>query len=582
MVAGGAYGAAPVTFKDAGAEAVLDNGVIAVTLTKARAAVKSIRYRGHEMVRDGYYSMDGGANYRQPAGCVFEVVKNTPELVLVKMTRVWKDEPQAFDIDIYYALRRGDSGVYTYATLRHDARHPATGYGEWRMVWKLDQDLLEKICVDDKRHFEMQKSTDKTEPTPIKEITRILSGVRAGQLDCKYDYSASYYDLGCWGHASDRNKIGAFMVLGSKEFFNDGPTKQDLNAAYGINHIHFGMNHFNGSNVKLEAGEVWSKTYGPFLLYVNSGENAKACWDDAKARVVREHAEWPYAWVESPDYPKADGRGEVRGKIAFTDALRPGVSSAGAWVGLAAPDAGGNWQFESERYQFWTKVGADGSFTIPHVRPGTYTLYAFGTGAVGEFARSGVVVEAGGKVDLGELTWEVPHAGRSIAWEIGVPDRTAREFRGGDDYWHGYLWETFDEILPNPLVFTVGSSDPAKVWNYAQTRYGERGVPHPWEVRFDLASEPAAGGVLTFAIASAQRANVTVNLNGTPLKDLVPTVQGGNALLRLSIHAKYCVERIEVPPGVLKAGPNVLKLTLKNTRDTDAHVMYDYLNLELK
>src|SRR5438067_2075245 len=33
------------------------------------------------------------------------------------------------------------------------------------------------------------------------------------------------------------------------------PSAQDLNAAADINHIHFGMNHYNGSNPHIAAGE---------------------------------------------------------------------------------------------------------------------------------------------------------------------------------------------------------------------------------------------------------------------------------------------------------------------------------------
>ena len=107
----------------------------------------------------------------------------------------------------------------------------------------------------------MPTSQDTFEHTGIREIIKITSGARAGKFDCKYDFNANYWDLGCWGHASDKNKVGGWIVLGSHEFFNDGPTKQDLNAASGIYHIHFGLDHGHGTvepdlgvrDVKLEA-----------------------------------------------------------------------------------------------------------------------------------------------------------------------------------------------------------------------------------------------------------------------------------------------------------------------------------------
>jgi rhamnogalacturonan endolyase len=509
-----------------------------------------------------------------------------PDIVDVGMTRVWRNEPQAFDIEIHYVLRRGDSGLYTYALLDHPASYPSAGVSEWRMVWKLSDDLLERIYVDDLRNWEMPGSRDKTERTGIKEIRKVLSGARAGKFDCKYDFNANYWDLGCWGHASNRNKVGAWIVLGSHEFFNDGPTKQDLTAAAGINHIHFGMNHYDGSNIRVAAGKSWRKLFGPFLLYCNyNPQGGEACWADAKARAKTEAAGWPYAWLSgNRDYPAANERGTAAGRFRVSDPLKPAVTGARAWIGLAQPAPGGNWQFDSMHYQDWVKSDAEGKFAVPDVRPGVYTLYAFTDGAVGEFTRRDVRVEAGQTTDLGELVWNVPHRGRRIAWEIGVPDRTAKEFRHGNDYFQGYLWTGFDKEFANPLEYYVGKSDWTKDWNYAQARYGQgyAATGHTWRIHFNLPEVPKGDAVLTLAIASAYRARIVVSVNGErPLTEVTPSVQGGNALLREGIHAKYCVEYVSIPANRLKKGENSISLTLANVRSPQSHVMYDYLSLEL-
>ena len=124
-----------------------------------------------------------------------------------------------------------------------------------------------------------------------------------------------------------------------------------------------------------------------------------------------------------------------------------------------------------------------------------------------------------------------------------------------------------------------------KDWNYAQARYrqGESPVPHTWRIRFDLAAVPKGNATLTLAIASAERARIRVFVNGgrRPLAEVTPAVQGGNALLREGIHAKYCVEYVTIPPERLKIGENTITLVLASVRDARAHVMYDYLNLEL-
>lgn len=48
-------------------------------------------------------------------------------------------------------------------------------------------------------------------------------------------------------------------------------------------------------------------------------------------------------------------------------------------------------------YQFWTQADKKGNFTIHNVRPGTYDLYAFVPGAIGDYIREGgpIVVNPG-------------------------------------------------------------------------------------------------------------------------------------------------------------------------------------------
>jgi len=577
-----------VTVRQTDKGVILANGILTATITK-RASISSLKFKNFEMASDIYYSMDGGSNYRQPGGGQYFVKSNTPDLIDIGFRNPRPHEPQALDCEIHYVLKRGSSGLYTYAILSHPASYPQTGVGEWRMVWKLSNDLLEKIYVDDRRHWQMPSVTDyKTaRPTGIKEILKLTSGAWAGNFDCKYDYSASYHDIGCWGHASDKHQVGGWIVLGGYDFFNDGPTKQDLNAASGINHIHFGMNHYAGSSTKVAAGEEWRKIYGPFLLYCNqNARGGDAMWADAKQQAQHEKAAWPYAWLtDTPAYPSAKDRGSLSGHLVIKDVLKPNLSAANAWVGLAQPQAGGNWQFESNHYQYWTKADATGNFTIPNVRPGTYSFYSFTNGAVGEYAHANIEVKAGSNRLPGDVVWKVPHKGRSLAWEIGVPDRSAKDFRHGTDYFHGYVWTHFHEEFKNPLEYTVGSSDWSKDWNFAHSWYqvGEKKVPWRWRIHFNLTVVPQGEAVMTFAIAGADghaKINVYVNNESKVFNTVTPAIQGGNALLRESIHAKYCVEYLSIPTSLLKPGANTITLEQAGT-NTQTHVMYDYLSLEL-
>ncbi|MFM2082266.1 MAG: hypothetical protein RL380_957 [Verrucomicrobiota bacterium] len=587
---------ANVTVTDNGSTVTLANGVLTATITKGSATITSLLYQGRQMVSGNiYFSVDGGTSYENPANGVYAVKTNTTDRADLGFSCTLTNH-HWFNAEIHYALGRGDTGLYVYAILNHPASYPDTSVGEWRMVWKMTQDQTERIYVDDIRNWQKPSSYDlaNAQATGIAEIVKLTTGAWAGRYTCKYMYSVEYENVGCYGHASNTNKIGAWAVFGNFDYFNDGPTKQDLAPADGIIHIHFGRNHYNASSTTVAAGEAWTKFYGPWLLYCNTNAaGGNACWADAKAQVDAEKAAQPYAWlVGNTNYPPASGRGAVSGNFIISDPLKPALAvNTNTWIGLAQPDAGGNWQFESKRYQYWVHPAANGSFTIPNVRPGTYTLSAIAVGAVGEFTYSNsVTVTAAATNALGNLTWTVPHPGGQIAWEIGVPDRTAKEFRHGTNYWEPYLWETYSNDFPNPLEYTNGVSNWSKDWNYAHSGYlvGTNWSAWKWRIRFNLTNLPTSGsGTMTFAFASINYGAVQVFVNdeNNVLGEVAPTTPGGgtggNALIREGIHAKYSLGYLSVPLSSLRVGSNIVTLIQRRASASSDHVMYDYVNLEL-
>jgi rhamnogalacturonan endolyase len=585
----------PVTLETNATQVILANGFLTARVQIASATIASLTYCGREMVKGGiYFSMGGGDSFQLPSRSRLRVQTNTPEIVDIAFLCGGPDKPHKVDIEIHYVLKRDTPGIYSYAVLRHPRHYPATSIGEWRMVWKLDQDLLERICVDSMRNWVKPSAADlaRAESTGIKEIVRLTSGSWAGRDTCKYMYSVAYDEVGCFGHASDRNRIGAWAVFGGYDYFNDGPGKQELSAADGVIHIHFGRNHYNGSSARIAAGETWSKVYGPWLLYLNTNTaGASALWADAQARARAESRAWPYAWVSGvPEYPPTSQRGSVIGRMEVRDILRPSLAAGtNTWVGLVPRDAT-HWQFDSKGYQYWTRARPDGSFYLPHVRPGTYTLSSYTTGAMGEYTYSNIVVRASQAAALGTLRWDVPRRGSVLAWEIGIPDRSAREFRHGTNYWEAYLWKKFPREFRNPLEYHVGRSDWSRDWNYAQSGYGSGRelVPWEWRIHFPLTNLPRTGdATLTLAWAAADRftLRVFVNQGRSPVATLDPSAfgggQGGNTLIRQGIRAKYGVNRVTIPVSMLRAGTNTITLVPRGLYGAFTHAMYDSLSLEL-
>ena len=86
-------GTAPVKLEDRGAVVILDNGIVTATVSKAGGSIASLKFRGTEMVKPGggnvYFSMDGGANYRSPSGCVFTVkTTKSPQLCVLAISLI--------------------------------------------------------------------------------------------------------------------------------------------------------------------------------------------------------------------------------------------------------------------------------------------------------------------------------------------------------------------------------------------------------------------------------------------------------------------------------------------------------------
>jgi rhamnogalacturonan endolyase len=600
-VPGGGNTGDDVICHDEDAAVVLDNGIIRATIQKTNAHLSSILFHHVEMLTDEpkkehfYYELNASGGLEMADSCTFSVTTRTPDFVDLCFKKTWSPDAgeNPVDIEIHYALGRGNTGIYSYSVLEHKPDYPDFSLGLWHVIMRLAHDdrnfLFENIYINDQKHGPTPTFEDytKAEQTGIKEIWKITTGAKAGTYDCKYDNTALYSEMNCWGFASDVNHVGAWFVVGSHEFFNEGPADYELNAAEGTNLIILNGVHYQAGGLTALKGAEWRKIYGPFLVYFSSRETGDANWADAKAQGDAETAAWPYTWLNDPGYPQKDGRGAVTGRFVIHDPLRPSAGSAHAWVGLAQPEEKeGNWQMQARDYQYWVKADAGGNFSIPNIRPGSYTLYAFADGTVGEFSKKDVTVTAAHPLSLGELTWNVAHHGSSIAWEIGYPDRSAEEFRHGHDYPKGYIWQKFSSEFPNPLEYTIGASKPDTDWNYAQCAYvmpDGKLVPWKWHINFNLATVPAQGdATLTLAFAGAEgHLYVYVNDDDKLFSAFYADPQGGNALFREGIRARYAVKYLAIPVSLLKPGKNTITLMMASVQTMQSNIMYDYLNLEM-
>jgi rhamnogalacturonan endolyase len=301
---------------------------------------------------------------------------------------------------------------------------------------------------------------------------------------------------------------------------------------------------------------------GPWFVYLNQGDSPDSMWTLAKHRAEEERKVWPYSWMDDTDYPLA--RSNVSGVLRVAGSKAP---ASHALMILTAPNA--DWQTQILGYNFSVRADAVGRFTIPNVRPGTYWLHAVVPGYVEEFQRQEVTVRAGRNLNLGQLDFS-PVPIKTLLWQIGYPDRKTTGFKLSDlPRQYG-----LDGQVPADLTFTVGVSDPAKDWYYAQAKAGD------WNVSFRVdRSLPPGEAVLTIGVAGQTNdPHLEVLLNGQSL-GTVTTAGNSSALYRSAVlgSSYYETKQVRFPADKLVRGPNVL--TLRMIRGS---IMYDTVRLAIE
>ena len=608
----------------------LDNSIVSIELNVKAATMTAYRLGGVNLLETNptaydlyeknaghvgaYFSSNAqtagvDGTYWNPENTSYQVVHQTDEMVEVMMATT---STHFFDHEFHFVLRRGDHGVYIYVVISHRAGQPATDLQEYRMTWwprvsnavGNGTQFFDRVILDRSRNWvqptnlEIAAAFAETVPGDAgahvpggpAEVARIETGRWRGRLYSKYMYSADYAKVGTWGVSSTEHGLGFWVVCPNFEGQNDGPSKNDLTEYL----MHFQRDHYAGSSVQIGREETWSKLVGPFLLYANSLSNHEERWEDAKLQHLAEKAAWPYSWMTHPLY-QATTRSEVRGRLLINDALKPMLSGADAWVGLAPPptnasDPQSGWQEQGRDYEYWTRADGGGRFAIQGVRPGTHTLFAWNAGVVRELRLDGVEVSASAVVHLGNVTLTVPRApGHVIVWEVGIPNRGIGEFfHGSTDWWEPLLHLTFPKDFPNPLIYEPKSCNWSRAVNYAQSRYfglgsADRGSDWTWRFEFDLA-RVTGDALLTVAFA-AMDADLYLFVNQND-KD-PPLVRQASAfyddtLIRQGSHGKYQWFNFTLPAGRLLHGRNVLGFQASSSNmGAQISLMYDYISLEM-
>jgi rhamnogalacturonan endolyase len=463
-------------------------------------------------------------------------------------------------IEYHIVMKKGESGLYCYTVVKNNFEKEFK-LSELRSVYRLDTGIFDHAYNAERKGrqplrsymTQYKKIQDETYELPDGEL------YTNGKIYSKYDYASYFKDNSFWGQYG--NGFGFWFIPVSTEYYPSGPLKQDLLVHYDAITLNYMTSaHFGTGDFTVPVN--WEKLYGPWYIYINTG-NEEELIRDAEEKATTEGKKWPYTWVNEPLYPIQ--RASVTGKLDMTH----NRSSEDAIVVLAK--SGGDYIRQKGDYIFYSKADQNGNFKLNNVRPGTYTLYAYATkgDVTRELNKDNIVVNKN-NVNMGTVSWDPPYH-RNKLWQIGVADRTAKEFKYGNEL-RNHKWQA---AVPENLDYVVGKSNDSEDWFFAQTKPGD------WNLRFIMQNVTKKNFYLMVAMAAFSKGgiygkdgNVDIKVNGQTIKTV--TYPNDATIYRSGNKSGwYHLEEMEISSDMLHVGENIITFTNNNSA-----VMYDTIVLE--
>ncbi len=548
------------TINTSNLSATMSNDIITLTIN-SKARVNSLTYNGTDLINSSsngrfYLSYNDADGYNELSPDSIRIQKYTEDYAEV----VYSNTSGNLILEQGFILKKGVSGLYSYVTVKGTSS--TVKVREMRVVYRVDPDLFDYGYVTNEMQGELptiaqMKAAD---DDPIMDATYELAD---GTIYTKYNWANYVAQDSVHGLMSDNSGIWAIPV--SAEYVNGGPMRQELT-------VHTTTKtplvlqmlqgeHFGASAQSFSSGD--KKIYGPFFIYINSGDSHNEMIEDAKDQASVQKAQWPFSWFENDLY--TNDRTIVKGTLkTYSD-----ISPKGFQMVLAQP--GEDIYEQGKDYIFWTKTDSNGNFSIPNVIPNTYSLYAYATeGEVtDEFELENVVVE-NSVTNLGTIEW-YPTKYTYKLFQLGESNRLADGYKYSDTIRAYGLYE-----LPAAnTTYNVESGNIKEDWYYAQTKSGS------WNVEFNNTIDVDGLAYLTASFAgSSNNPNLDVYINDS-------------LIANWSLSSDPCIYRSAVLSGVhqLKTvsfstskfvqGTNTITFKMSNV-GTRGGAMYDCIKLEIE
>ena len=595
---------AKVQIDDTNSTIAVDNGMVSATFDKSNSRIKSLKFKGRELLANGgvgYVQMCSHEGFASPQDVDFSVYKNTGDMVDLSFKQ--NNEHFPYIVDVHYVIRDGFAGIYNYIVFEYDpARVNDSAVNQLNLALRVDPKIFTHAQVEDDLYEKMPTIAEMQQGEKVMDATYRLpaSTEYAKQGDAVYTkYNMSVHEENHLAHGLMGKDIGVWILQPDRDHLIGGPSAQELSLhqthTTPVLLRHLTAGHYGSGVISLNGSDVdWKKFGGPWVIYLNSGKEHSDMWADAKKQAQEHLDQWPFKWLEHEDYPIE--RSTVKGRIG----VRGVRNMADTLVALTPWEVGKRLGFQrnGKGYHFWARTDSGGRFAIENVRPGKYSFIAIKDGIFEEYSKEVIEVKQGKDIDLGRLKWYPVRHGKQI-WQIGTPDRSAAEFNHGDDYRHWGILYDYPKEFPEDVVFEIGKSSERKDWNYVQPAYKDQdGKWHlpTWKILFDYNGPQKGDAYLTFGIAGATThanesnslAGFKVTVNGKEVAVSQSLINDSGAS-RSGIRGYYRRRLIKFNASILKKGSNTVELALAPSHPATniihdfpyTTMMYDSIRLEV-
>ena len=542
--------------KTASTSITMDNGLLRFTLVADGADVNMADFTvagvaanlAHTTEKTWYEDWSGGSNGNDAGVDTIRILRLTPSLAEVALADTRHPRRR---LEQHILMTADTAGLYTFTAMT--VVSAGEGLNEIRHNTRWDRCVLNHAFNHERppgiqptypyldNMPKLQDETWRVDGKPNASLACPADNngdLPAGRVYTKYMWSLYHAENPFFGHfgAVGDQLVGVWLTplsgisnATSAASYGVGPQHQDL----AIHQDGIILNYMDPNHYGLPAYSVprgYNRLYGPYLLHatVGAAANPSAFFASAAASSARQIAASIPALsiISHPWYAPASARANVTGRIVIADG-RPGSH---LWALMST-------QFNEQIYDiheplYYVLTRADGSFTIPGVPPGNYTLYAYAaSGSITDTLRRPNVVVSGSApaVDVGVVTWTPDDNGMKLLWQVGVADRSGGEFALSR---RPRAWE-LPGLVPGDLNFTIGSSYEARHWYYAQTQGGT------WSVIFKVPDAVAGSTArLTVSASLTDGYAPTVTVNGNRVSGALPGNED-STLSRQAVRSGY-------------------------------------------